>query len=169
VCLTILWYCAFALGGWQGAPRNNVPDIYQQVPKEQRELLSQSIQELVVAQEKRDWQAVWQLYDKRQGQVDLPYDQRKDELESSYLSKMQRMRRLRGFTPKIVYFFPPDNYWVIEGCASYEENNGGEGLWSDLHARWIGTRWYFSPVSIELSKEPGADGKVTSPRSCSLQ
>jgi hypothetical protein len=133
-------------------------EIYQQIPREQRESLRQAVEKVIVAQKARDWKTVWDLYDKRQGESSQPYDKRQDETESNFLKKMNRSRLLRDFKPAKVSFFPPDSYWVIEGCASFAGDAKGEGIEADVHARWADARWYLSSVLISLYSDLGERG-----------
>jgi hypothetical protein len=142
-------------------------EIYQQIPKEQRESLRQAVEKVIIAQKERDWKTVWLLYDKRQDEILQPYDKRKDETEGRFLKEMNRSWRLRNFKPVRISLYPPDNYWNIEGCASRAGDPEGKGVWAGLHARWADNRWYLSTILIELIKEPGPGGKVTGLRECS--
>jgi hypothetical protein len=160
----ILQVAAFAEE--QGASAENPLGVYEQVPREQRESLRQTVEKLVIAQRNRDWETVWQLYDKKQDETSQPYDKRKEENKANFLRKMNNMRRLRSFSFTKITFYPPDDNWIIEGCGSFVGDAAGKGHWSDLHARWINSRWYLSVILIELSKEPGPDGKTTGFRAC---
>jgi hypothetical protein len=151
----------------QQAMEGSSTEIYQRIPPEQRESLRHAVEKLITAEKERDWKTIWLLYDRRQNQILQPYDKRKGETEGSFLKEMNRSRRLRNFRPVRISYYPPDDYWIVEGCSSRVGDSEGKGVWADLHARWAGNRWYLSTILIELIKEPGPDGKVTGVRECS--
>lgn len=124
-------------------------DVYQHIPQEQRELLRQAVEKLIAAEKKADWKSVYQLLDKKPG-----------ETEDSFLKETKRMRLLREFLASKVTFIPPDNSWVIQGCALFEGDPKQHGHVADITARWIESRWYLSPVVFAMFEK----GKV---RECS--
>lgn len=114
-------------------------DIYQHIPEEQRELLRQAVDKLVAAEKNADWKSVYQLLDKKPG-----------ETEGSFLRETKRMRRLREFSPYKVTFIPPDDSWVIQGCALFEGDAKQHGHVADITARWIDSRWHLSAVAFAV-------------------
>jgi len=121
-------------------------DIYQKIPTEQRRQLEEAIGKLIAAEKLGDWKSVYALL----------HDQT-DETEGAFVSKMKRQRRLREFRPSKVTFMPPDNSWIIQGCASFAGEPEARGHVADITARWREPRWYLSPIAfVPFGNEKGA-------------
>jgi hypothetical protein len=129
-------------------------DVFGQVPKTQRESLRLAMEKLVAAEIRRDWKAVWDLYDKQS-----------DETEASFREKMQQGRHLREFQTTKITFYPPDSFWIIEGCASFEGDTLHNGVWANVHAKWKDSRWLLSPIAVALVE---GNEKVMKVRECSI-
>ncbi|HYB62318.1 MAG TPA: hypothetical protein VEH50_12680 [Methylomirabilota bacterium] len=127
--------------------------IYGAVPGYQRGRLIQSMDDLVSDEIRRDWRALYQMIDHQPG-----------ESEEVFAKRMQSGRALRQFLPSKVSFYPPNDSWIIEGCASFEGDEKNEGRLASVHARWAHARWYLSPITIELL---GEEDKM-SPRTCKM-
>jgi hypothetical protein len=136
---------------WQEDVGSKRVDVYQEIPNEQREQLKQAVRKLVEAERARDWKSVYALL-----------DEKPTETEDKFVSKMKPGRTLHEFQPFKVTFVPPDGVWNIEGCASFEGDQTGQGRVASVHARWGDSRWYLSPVVIDLF---GTEKKMT-PRPC---
>jgi len=128
-------------------------DIYEQVPKDQRKFLTETIEKLVAAEKRGDWKSVYELIDKQSG-----------DTESRFLKKMKHMRRLRQFSALKVTFMPPDASWNIQGYASFEGDASQHGHIADFTAHWKDSRWYVSPVALV----PFGNEKKAYFRDCSM-
>jgi hypothetical protein len=137
----------------QQATEEKRADIYQQVPENQRKLLTETIEKLVAAEKKGDWKSIYELMDRQSG-----------ETESKFLKKMNSTRRLREFSPSKVTFMPPDGSWNIQGCALFEGDPKQQGHIADITARWKDSRWYLSPVAFV----PFGSEKKASFRDCPM-
>jgi hypothetical protein len=143
-----------AVGSMQ-EPTSKSDRIYQEIPDQQREPLKKALEKLVAAQQKRDWEAIWELYNRPTG-----------ETKDSFLKKMKPRRALRQFHVSKITFYPPEGSWIIEGCACFEGDAEDKGLWAGVHARWRESRWYLSPVVIGL---PEGNEKGMRTRECTIQ
>jgi hypothetical protein len=135
---------------------NNQVDLYQKIPHEQREALKRALHELLDAQKKGDWQAVY-----RQG------EQRSGENEASFVETNRKLRLLHAFVPTSLTFVPPFDKWVFEGCATFDGDSVNEGSISTVGARWENSRWNLSPVAIALYEKEHSS-KCTIPNKDSL-
>jgi hypothetical protein len=135
------------LQGTEGKPA----DIYERIPKDQRELLRQAVNKLIEAQKMGDWKNVYKLLDKESKQD-----------EDTFLRKMKRAHLLRDYQPSRVIFYPPNDEWIIEGCASFQTDAKQKGHVAWVIARWTDSRWYLSPISIEMF----GNEKKANPREC---
>lgn len=114
-------------------------DIYRQVPEDRRQALRQTVDKLLEAEQQADWKVVYQLLDRKSG-----------ETEEGFLKKVKGRRPLREFRPSKVTFIPPDDAWVIRGCASFEDDPKDHGHLANIRATWSDSRWHLSLVSFAL-------------------
>jgi len=128
-------------------------NLYQEIPGQQRELLKQTLNKLVESEKSRDWKSVYALLAKQP-----------TETEDSFVSKMKRTHALLEFRPSKLTFMPPDSSWDIKGCASFKGDRAGRGRVASVHAHWVDSQWYLSPVVVDLF---GSEKKMT-PRECSI-
>jgi hypothetical protein len=139
-----------AISGQQTTDRNQ--DLYQEIPAQQRKSLKQALNKLVQAEKNGDWKSVYALSAKQA-----------TETEDSFVRKMKGKHALHWFRPSKVTFIPSDDFWNIQGCASFEDGKPERGQLASVHARWTNSRWFLSPVAIDLF---GSEKKMT-PRKCS--
>lgn len=155
--VTLLLSFLLILGQPVTVPNQEAPaqerDPYEPIPASQRESLKQAVEKLVAAETQRDWQTVWELYDRRP-----------EETKESFLQRMKLRRRLRVFQVLRISFYPPEGSWTIDGCACFQEDKAGKGVWASVTAKWKDTRWYLSPVAIGLF---GSE-KAMNVRECSI-
>ena len=152
VVTTLVFFAMPSLLRCQGT-NAKAATIYKEIPESQRNLLIQSVNKLILAERRGDWKVVYELFDKQP-----------DETEEAFAKKMQRGHSLLDFSPFKVTFYPPNRSWIIQGCASFEGDAQHERWVASVHARWVHSRWYLSPVVIELF---GEEDKMN-PRACSI-
>jgi hypothetical protein len=117
-------------------------DLFRKIPADQREALREGVQRLIEAEKKGDWKTVFELGERRPGQT-----------ADSFASERKRRRPLRDFVPASLTFIPPDEEWVIEGCASVEGDRKSLGHISTIHARWKDSRWFVSEIAVAPSEK----------------
>lgn len=140
-----------AISGQQIADTSQ--DLYQEIPAQQRESLKQALNKLVQSEKNGDWKSVYDLSAKQA-----------TETEDSFVRKMKGKHTLHGFRPSKVTFIPSDDSWNIQGCASFEDGQTKRGQVASVHARWTDSRWFLSPIVIDLF---GSEKKMN-PRKCSI-
>jgi hypothetical protein len=132
------------------SPVGQQEDVFQKVPEDQRKPLRRTVEKLIEAEKGGDWKSVFELVEKRPGQT-----------EDSFVKAMQRRRLLHEFVPLSLTFIPPEEGWILEGCANFDGDGKGVGKYSTIHARWKDSRWYLSGIAVELFEK----GKI---RKCSI-
>ena len=141
-----------ALPVGQHGPEDKREDVFRKVPEDQREQLSGVVEKLIEAEEGGDWKSVFELVEKRPGQT-----------EDSFVKEMQRRRLLHELASLSLTFVPPEEGWILEGCANFDGDGKGVGKYSTIHARWKDSRWYLSGIAFELF-EKGKIRKCLIPR-----
>ena len=120
-------------------PAEAAADVYQQIPEDRRQLLRETVDNLIGAEQRADWKAVYQLLDRKPG-----------ETKEDFLRQAKRGGPLREFRLTKITFIPPDDSWVIRGCASFGGDLKEHGHLANITAKWRDSRWYVSPVAFEL-------------------
>src|SRR5256885_1701926 len=134
-------------------PAETPADMYQKVPEDRRQSLREAVDNLIGAEQRADWKAVYQLRERTPG-----------ETEADFLRYAARGRPLREFRLTKIVFIPPDDSWVIRGCASFGGDLKERGHVADITAKWRDSRWYLSVVAfVLLGNEKG--GKL---QDCSI-
>jgi hypothetical protein len=115
---------------------------YGSVPETERQAFLSRFEQVIILRKDGAWS---DLYDRRYNHG--------NETKQEYVATRSQWHTLIWFHPKRAFYYPPEDSWVIKGCARYRDPAGKEYLApSVMHAYLVSQQWLFNDLSVIVGK-----------------
>lgn len=117
-------------------------DIYTPIPTSDRDAFKAELANALVLQEQHRWTELYSVFDNTEN-VTL------DRFEAMYGTTPP----LTSFIPMKITFVPSQNWWWIDGCATFSRSpQGKKSMYSTMQARKLADGWKFSIVTVTYTQ-----------------
>jgi hypothetical protein len=116
-------------------------DPFSNVPERQRNELREIFAKMIEGERTRQWAMLFALTG------------RPSQEKAAFIANKTKSSRLESFSLKTVTYIPPDDEWVISGCAHFRGMS--HGIMATVHAKWKNEMWQLTPVSRSVHSKGG--------------